>query len=233
MRRGTTSTIEPAAVERDPVADHGHRGAIGLSPETTRDLGSPLSFARQDVVFTAMLNGDAARHEPIRAIRLERGVPAVVPAERREVEHLAIVPDRSIRRGLARARRRSSAPRTRSPRRGASPGARAGPNRSISSPISPKSVRDREAGPGGLSGRRSAEPSAFVNCPFVTGFGAVTLTGPLRSVARARRYAPTMSSSPTQLNHCLPLPMRPPRPKLEGRKHPFERATVVRDRTMP
>ena len=107
VRRGITSTIEAAVVEHDPVADHRHRGAIGRSPQATRDLGPLLPFVRQDVVGAAVLNGDAAWHEPIRAIRLERGIPAVVPAERREVEHLAIVPDRSIRRELARGRRRS------------------------------------------------------------------------------------------------------------------------------
>ena len=36
-----------------------------------------------------------------------------------------------------------------------------------------------------------------------------------------------MSSIPTQLNHCFPLPMRPPTPSLNGRSIRLERAAVV------
>ena len=53
---------------------------------------------------------------------------------------------------------------------------------------------------------------------FVTGSGATTLTGPRRSrLTRANLRLSTTSSSPTQDIHCLPLEIRPPSPKRNGR----------------
>ena len=52
-----------------------------------------LARLRQDVVGAAVLDRDAPRLEAFVAIRLERGAPGVVPAERREVGHATIVAD--------------------------------------------------------------------------------------------------------------------------------------------
>ena len=56
-------------------------------------LARTLALRGQDVVRAAVLDGDAPGREPVAAVALERGLPGVVPAERREVGHSAIVVD--------------------------------------------------------------------------------------------------------------------------------------------
>ena len=76
-------------VERDPVTDDGELLAWGLPAEAIRDPASALAVRRQDVVLAPMLHCDAPGHESLSGVRLERGIPVVVPAERLKLGHVA------------------------------------------------------------------------------------------------------------------------------------------------
>jgi hypothetical protein len=79
-------------VDRDPVADDRKLASRGcLVANAARDASSYLAVFGQHVVGTTVLNGDASRDEPERALRLECRRPFVVPAERLERGHPGIV----------------------------------------------------------------------------------------------------------------------------------------------
>ena len=94
-RRSPRHDVDDRArrVERDPVADDRKRGSIRLPPQAARDAAALLPRGRHHVVLAAMLNRDASRHESLLGVRLERGAPGVVPAERLEFRHRPIVAD--------------------------------------------------------------------------------------------------------------------------------------------
>ena len=82
----------PSRVERDPVADDREaRSRSDRSPEPARDPAPLLPVGCEHVVLAAMLHRDASGRVPLLGVRLERGAPAVVPAERREIRHGRIV----------------------------------------------------------------------------------------------------------------------------------------------
>ncbi len=82
---------------------------------------------------------------------------------------------------------------------------------------SPSTSLRPNVGTGSHEGRWSARPSAFAKSRIRTGSGAPAFTGPeTLSFSSACTYRPTMSSTWTQLNHCLPLPTGPPTKKRIG-----------------
>ena len=103
-RRAPRDDVDNGAggLERNPVADHGKLCAIRPPPKPARDPAARRARVGQDVVLAAMLDRDPPRGEALLAIRLECDVPGVVPTERREVRHGAIVID-GCRRGVDRA----------------------------------------------------------------------------------------------------------------------------------
>ncbi len=75
-------------------------------------------------------------------------------------------------------------------------------------------------------GRRSALPSAFANCPFVTGFGAVRFTAPARSLSSTNAYAATRSSTVTHGQPLLARSDASRHAELEGPEHARECAAA-------
>ncbi|CAN5664007.1 hypothetical protein BH20ACT14_BH20ACT14_05010 [soil metagenome] len=82
-------------LERDPVADNGQlRSSLDLASRPAGEPRAGFPLLGEDVIGTTVLNCDPARVEPGGAMRRECVGPAIVPAERREVEHAPIVTDR-------------------------------------------------------------------------------------------------------------------------------------------
>ena len=90
----------------------------------------------------------------------------------------------------------------------------------------------RTAGTGRTVGRCSTSPSVSASSAFVTGSGAVRLTGPERRWPSRWTIAPTSSSRLIQLIHCRPDPKRPPSPNLNSGSIFAQRAALRRS-TIP
>ena len=204
--------------ERRPAREHGlDRRRFRRARPSRRRPGSPPvrtlvgAAVRRAPAPRPAPSGRRTRHgagprrvraQAVAPVRLERGLPRVVPAERSSEMHARgpIVPASlgecvGERASIVGAENVKPASSSRA-------GSARWPSSSTSSPFSPNSSLDREARERGATvGRWSARPSAFVNCALVTGFGEARLTGPAsrspatRTGTRRRRRRARPSST--------------------------------------
>ncbi len=219
---GATSTIAPAesSATQSPTTGSSVRSESRRSRLVMRLR--LLARRRQDVVLAAMLHRDTSRGESLFGVRLERCAPGGVPAEGCEVRHAPIVTAQVRRRlssGRERDRCRSSALRTRTPRRARRAGSARLPRRSTSSPISPNRARIANAGVG--EDRRASERLAERVRELLArhGIRRREIHDAIDVARRERSRTPRSRSSmrrPSSTTACR-CPTRPPSPSLNGR----------------